>query len=100
MILVTNPSKPFEFTAKGTLRRGDTLKVYEMEIDEIYNVVDAIYSPVSDISFPQTPTIKWVTNIVRDIAKGTFQQNGGDNDDIFILDGDRYARILTYSLVY
>ncbi|PBK84082.1 hypothetical protein ARMGADRAFT_1018748 [Armillaria gallica] len=84
MIIVTNPSKPFEFTAK----------VYEMEIDEIYNVVDAIYSPISDISFPQTPTIKWVTSIVRDIVKGTFQENVGDNDVIFILGGDSLTATL------
>ncbi|KAK0184185.1 NRPS-like enzyme [Armillaria mellea] len=92
MILVTNPSKPFEFTAKGTLRRGDTLKAYEMEIDEIYNVVDAVYSPLPDTTFSRSPTIEWVTNIVRDIVKSTFQQNLRDSDDIFVLGGDRVLR--------
>ncbi|KAK0215362.1 NRPS-like enzyme [Armillaria nabsnona] len=94
MILVTNPSKPFEFTAKGTLRRGDTLKVYEMEINEIYNIVDAVYSPAPDTTFPQNPTIEWVTDIVRDIVKGTFQQNVGDDDDIFLLGGDSLTATL------
>ncbi|KAK0184035.1 NRPS-like enzyme [Armillaria mellea] len=94
MILVTNPSKPFEFTAKGTLRRGDTLKAYEMEIDEIYNVVDAVYSPLPDTTFPRNPTIEWVTNIVRDIVKSTFQQNLGDSDDIFVLGGDSLTATL------
>ncbi len=100
MILVTNPSKPFEFTAKGTLRRGDTLKMYEMEINEIYNIVDAVYSPAPDTTFPQNPTIEWITDIVRDIVKGTFQENVSDDDDIFSLGGDRYAQILIYSSVY
>ncbi|KAK0212031.1 NRPS-like enzyme [Armillaria fumosa] len=94
MILVTNPSKPFEFTAKGTLRRGDTLKVYEIEIDEIYNVVDAVYSPVPDTTFLQNPTLESVIDIVRDIVKGTFEKNVGDDDDIFVLGGDSLTATL------
>lgn len=94
MILVTSPSKPFEFTAKGTLRRGDTLKAYEIEIDEIYNVVDAVYSPVPETTFLQNPTLESVTNIVRDIVKSTFEENVGDNGDIFILGGDSLTATL------
>ncbi|KAK0215206.1 hypothetical protein EDD85DRAFT_798791 [Armillaria nabsnona] len=70
MILVTNPSKPFEFTAKGTLRRGDTLKVYEMEINEIYNVVDALDrnfdTKLSVISWPASSGLEGVISLRED----------------------------------
>ncbi|PSS37935.1 hypothetical protein PHLCEN_2v227 [Hermanssonia centrifuga] len=36
MIRVTSPSKPFEYTSKGTVRRQAALSIYATEIQELY----------------------------------------------------------------
>ncbi|KAK0200640.1 NRPS-like enzyme [Desarmillaria ectypa] len=91
MILVASPDKPFEFTAKQSLRRGAVLKAYEQEIEDIYKAVDTV-SP--DIPLPKTLTLTTTTNVVREIVKGTLQQNTvADNEDIFTLGGDSLTAI-------
>ena len=35
-ILIASPSKPFEYTPKGTPRRPVCLKLYASEIEEVY----------------------------------------------------------------
>lgn len=89
MILVASPDKPFEFTAKESLRRGAILKAYEQEIEGIYNAVEAV-SP--DVPISPILSLKTATTVVRDIVKGALQQDTvSDNDDIFTVGGDRYA---------
>ncbi|PBK81586.1 NRPS-like enzyme [Armillaria gallica] len=86
MILVASPDKPFEFTAKESLRRGAILKSYEQEIEDIYNAVEVV-SP--DVPIPLILSLKTATTVVRDIVKGALQQDTvGDNDDIFTVGGD------------
>ncbi|KAK0454193.1 NRPS-like enzyme [Desarmillaria tabescens] len=87
MILIASPEKPFEFTAKQSLRRGAILKAYGQEIEDAYKAVEAL-SP--DISIPQTLTLKTATNLIRDIVKGALQGDSviGDTDDIFSVGGD------------
>lgn len=36
MIILAAPTKPFEYTAKGTPRRNACLKTYEGEIEALY----------------------------------------------------------------
>ncbi|KAK0184736.1 NRPS-like enzyme [Armillaria mellea] len=86
MILVASPDKPFEFTAKESLRRGAILKTYEQEIEDIYNAVEAV-SP--NVPIPPILTLKTATTVVRDIVKGALQQDTvSDDDDIFTIGGD------------
>ncbi|KAK0464051.1 NRPS-like enzyme, partial [Armillaria novae-zelandiae] len=86
MILVASPDKPFEFTAKESLRRGAILKAYEQEIENIYNAVEAASQ---NVPVPPILTLKTATIVVRDIVKGALQQDTvGDNDDIFTVGGD------------
>ncbi|KAK0492930.1 NRPS-like enzyme [Armillaria luteobubalina] len=86
MILVASPDKPFEFTAKESLRRGAILKAYEQEIEDIYNAVEAASQ---NVPVPPILTLKTATIVVRDIVKGALQQDTvGDNDDIFTVGGD------------
>ncbi|KAK0219250.1 NRPS-like enzyme [Armillaria fumosa] len=86
MILVASPDKPFEFTAKESLRRGAILKAYEKEIEDIYNAVEAVSQ---NVPVPPILTLKTATIVVRDIVKGALQQDTiGDNDDIFTVGGD------------
>jgi len=42
MIIVASPSKPFTYTAKGSIRGGAILKSYSEEIEEIYRSADEI----------------------------------------------------------
>lgn len=86
MILVASPDKPFEFTAKESLRRGAILKAYEQEIEDIYNAIEAV-SP--NVPIPPILTLKTAKTVVRDIVKGALQQDTvGDDDDIFSVGGD------------
>ncbi|KAK0492826.1 NRPS-like enzyme [Armillaria luteobubalina] len=86
MILVANPSKPFEFTAKGTLRRNDILKAYEQEIEDLYKAVDGISQ--TDVVIPQLWTFKNVMSMIREIVTAVFERKVGDTDDIFVVGGD------------
>ncbi|KAK0219168.1 NRPS-like enzyme [Armillaria fumosa] len=86
MILVAKPSKPFEFTAKGTLRRNDILKAYEQEIEDLYKAVDGISQ--TDVVIPQLWTLKNVMAMIREIVTAVFERKVGDTDDIFVVGGD------------
>ena len=39
MILVASPSKPFDYNAKGNVRRGPILQRYAAEIDALYAIL-------------------------------------------------------------
>ncbi|KAJ6494041.1 acetyl-CoA synthetase-like protein [Mycena vitilis] len=49
MIITTSPSKPLEYTPKGTPRRPVALRIYSAEIDALY---DAGEGPLADHQFP------------------------------------------------
>ena len=50
MILVTHPSKPFQFNAKALPRRGVIIKEYNDEIEALYKEVEQ--STQSDVAAP------------------------------------------------
>ncbi len=95
MILVAKPSKPFEFTAKGTLRRNAILKAYEQEIEDLYKTVDD--ASQTNIVIPQLWTQKNIKIMIRDIVTTFVQRKLDDTDDIFVAGGDRYANGLLRS---
>ncbi|KAK0200586.1 NRPS-like enzyme [Desarmillaria ectypa] len=86
MILVAKPSKPFEFTAKGTLRRKVILKAYEQEIEDLYKVIDDVSQ--MNVVIQQLWTLKNVMTMIRDIVTTIFERKIGDTDDIFVAGGD------------
>ncbi|SJL14871.1 uncharacterized protein ARMOST_18346 [Armillaria ostoyae] len=86
MILIAKPSKPFEFTAKGTLRRNAILKAYEQEIEDLYKAIDSVSQ--TDVVIPQLWTLKNVMTMIRDIVTAVFERKVGDTDDIFVVGGD------------
>ena len=51
MIIVASLEKPFQYTAKKSLRRQIVLDAYSKEIDELYAVVDD--SAQSNIAAPK-----------------------------------------------
>ncbi|PIL34345.1 hypothetical protein GSI_03120 [Ganoderma sinense ZZ0214-1] len=86
MILIASPSKPFQFNAKATLRRGVILKEYDEEIEAIYKAVES--SAQSDIAPPAAWDETSTLDFVRAIVKGTLSRSLSDNADIFRNGGD------------
>ncbi|PBK75297.1 NRPS-like enzyme [Armillaria solidipes] len=86
MILVAKPSKPFEFTAKGTVRRKAVLKAYDQEIEDLYRAVDD--ASHADIAIPQLWSLGNVMTMIRDIVTAVLVREISDSDDIFVAGGD------------
>ncbi|SJL14870.1 uncharacterized protein ARMOST_18345 [Armillaria ostoyae] len=86
MILIAKPSKPFEFTAKGTLRRNAILKAYEQEIEDLYKAIDGVSQ--TDVVIPQLWTLKNIITMIRDIVTTVVERKLDDTDDIFVAGGD------------
>lgn len=95
MILVASPSKPLEYTAKQTPRRGVILKDYAQEIDAIYQAVEESSSTNVPIPVGSSAEGGWTLDeslgftrdVIRSILKGS--DTMGDEDDIFGFGCDR-----------
>lgn len=87
MILVTSPSKPFEFTVKGQPRRHIILRAYNDEIEALYKEVEN--SAQSEFAPPAVWDEASTTSFVRTVVKKTLRREIGDDDDIFRNGGDR-----------
>lgn len=81
MILVASPSKPVEYTAKLTPRRGATLNAYAPEIEKIYATVDV--SAQSDLAPPTTWDADNTKYFVRAMVTKVLGRTVSDTDDIF-----------------
>ncbi|KAG7444602.1 NRPS-like enzyme [Guyanagaster necrorhizus] len=86
MILIAKPTKPFEFTAKGTPRRSAILKTYKEEIEALYKTLDHLFP--ADVVIPQVWSLKNITTMIRDIVRAVFERDVNDTDDIFVAGGD------------
>lgn len=93
MILITSPSKPLQFTPKGTLRRKVTLEQYTEEIDALYKAVDE--SAQANISGPVDWSINNATEFVREAIEKTMKgrYNLADSSDLFEFGLDRYTSL-------
>ncbi|KAL0958751.1 hypothetical protein HGRIS_014075 [Hohenbuehelia grisea] len=76
MIMVSQPSKPFQYTAKGTPRRQIVLNLYSQEIDEIYAAVEE--SSQADIAIPTSLTedacLVYISNVVNKVMRGNIDK--------------------------
>ncbi|KAI0758786.1 acetyl-CoA synthetase-like protein [Fomes fomentarius] len=82
MIMVTKPSKPLEYTAKGTPRRQICIKAYDEEIDALYKRIEEssqVDTPPPRDWAPETIRI-YVTEVVRKVMKNVAVK---DSDDLF-----------------
>ncbi|EPS94264.1 hypothetical protein FOMPIDRAFT_1055251 [Fomitopsis schrenkii] len=81
MIVVANPSKPFTYTAKGTVRRQAVLEEYAEEIGALYAKVE----DSTQASIP--PPLHWglVTTLdfVRKVVSKVLVRGVDDDDDLF-----------------
>lgn len=97
MIIVTHPSKPFTFTAKGTPRRRAILTAYSKEIDAAYEAVDNV--SVSNIPAPQKWNIDeikdWIRRVVHNLLRADAQIS--DAQDLFVVGVDRSVFISSSS---
>ncbi|OCH89652.1 acetyl-CoA synthetase-like protein [Obba rivulosa] len=81
MIVVTSPSKPLEFTAKGTPRRQICLNAYESEIDAAYAAVEN--SSQTDLAPPPEWTQDTAIAFVRAVVEKVLAMSLAADDDLF-----------------
>ncbi|KIJ09827.1 hypothetical protein PAXINDRAFT_17112 [Paxillus involutus ATCC 200175] len=66
MILITGKGKPILRTHKGTLQKKATVKVYETEIDALYNAVEATFQPPDGSAVPSA----WTSEVLEEWLMG------------------------------
>ena len=88
MILVANPAKPLELTAKGTPRRNVCLAKYEAEIEAIYAAAESSRDGPQP---PSTWTPESTLAFVHSVVEAAMDQKVAENDELFSLGCDRYA---------
>lgn len=88
IILVADPSKPFQFTAKGTPRRQVTLDEYEAEIEKGYAAIEE--SSQTDIPIPESFGLAESLHFVRMAVAKVMTASLQDGDDLFQNGCDRY----------
>lgn len=89
MIIVVNPSKPFQFTAKNTARRQAAINDYADEIKALYATVEE--STQVELPPPSEWDIYSTTVFVRTVVRNVLKQEVGDHDDIFQHGCDRFV---------
>lgn len=95
MILITSPSKPFEFTAKLQPRRKNMIKAYAKEIDDLYAAVET--SAQTDLKPPAEWTAASTLEFVRSVVETTMRKSIPDDSDIFQSGCDRYFIVINPS---
>ncbi|KAJ7600479.1 NRPS-like enzyme [Mycena floridula] len=91
MILVAHPNKPFEYTAKGTLRRAAILSAYEAEISNAYKPVDE--ASQIDNTMAIGSSLESVTSFIRGLLHKLVKPGAQDTDNIFELGADSLTAI-------
>lgn len=81
MILVEKPSKPFQYTAKSTVRRQLVLSEYQTEIDELYRTVEASAQEI--VAPPAEWTAESSLVFVRELVGKVLNKTVGDDADVF-----------------
>lgn len=87
MVLVTSPSKPFQYTVKGSPRRHIILQEYHDEIEALYKEVEN--SSQSEFSPPAVWDSDSTLAFVRAVVESTLRRSISDDADIFRNGGDR-----------
>lgn len=87
MIIVASPSKPFEYTSKGTPRRHFMTARYDQEIQALYDTVRE--SAQIDISVPEDWTEESVLQFVGEVVRKVMKRDVPADADIFQQGCDR-----------
>lgn len=87
-IIVNDPAKPLEYTAKGTPRRQVCIAAYEPEIDALYARVEQ--SSQKDLPLPRDWSLAVITEYVGDLVRKVMKNSAlEDTSDIFLEGCDR-----------
>ncbi|KAJ7758010.1 hypothetical protein B0H16DRAFT_1536490 [Mycena metata] len=81
MILVADPLRPIELTAKATPRRQPTIEAYRNEIEEIYASVES--SSLTHITTPALFDVAASLEFVRKVIAEVMIKVPGEEEDIF-----------------
>ncbi|KIY43241.1 acetyl-CoA synthetase-like protein [Fistulina hepatica ATCC 64428] len=71
MILVEDPKRPFQFSAKGFPRRAPVLAEYDADIEALYAEVEATSVPDSNV--PEDWTLESAFDFVKQLVHGTMR---------------------------
>ena len=83
MIIVNDPAKPLEYTAKGTPRRQVCIAAYAEEIDALYARVEQ--SSQEDLPPPRDWSLGAVEIYVRELVRSVMENNKlGVEGDVFL----------------
>jgi len=93
LIIVASPDKPFATTDKGTVRKGETLKLYEKEVENAYRTLEnGVDHSRTIVEWPfkgEFTDVDAVREFVKDVIRTVLRDKLGtlvepsDNDDIF-----------------
>jgi hypothetical protein len=97
MILVSSPSKPFTYTAKGGARRQAVIADYEDGIDALYL---AVVGTEQGISAPVNWTQSDSLDFVRKMVVGVLKNPVDDEADLFLYGCDRCDLVLNSNKWY
>ena len=90
MIVVTDPSRPMQLTAKRTIRRQIMLNEYATEIAAAYKAVEEVSERGIDV--PTGWSVEECTEYVRKVVKKILRgKEISDEDDFFQIGADRFA---------
>ncbi|KAK7030388.1 hypothetical protein VNI00_014132 [Paramarasmius palmivorus] len=81
MILITKPTKPLTYTAKGTARRQVALQDYDQEISQLYATAENSTQP--EISPPKNWDTTSSTDFVRAVVNKVLPYEVQDDADLF-----------------
>ena len=87
MILVANLSKPFDYNAKGNLRRNPILQRYAEEVEELYSNIEQ--STQCDIELPMSWDAARTKSFIRTVVHRVLVRPVSDDADIFLNGCDR-----------
>lgn len=87
MILVMDSEKPFEYTPKGTIRRALTLRKYNDDINQLYEITEG--SGSSEIGQPASLNFADVATFVHAVVRKVLNRDIRYEDDIFRAGADR-----------
>ncbi|KAK0201265.1 hypothetical protein DFS33DRAFT_1277546 [Desarmillaria ectypa] len=93
MIIVSHPSKPFEFTLKGTPRRRAIVQTYNDDIEAAYQAAEKISQ--TGIALPEMWTLNGTTEWIRRVAHSIIQVDEAiaDSEDLFSIGADSLVTV-------
>ena len=92
MIVVADPSRPFQFTPKGTPRRSFCLREYTEEINTVYENIER--PSYGDIPLPASWDDQSVLSYVRGVVEEAMKMPDiRDDEDLFQQGCDRCVPI-------